>query len=106
MVCTGRGQGHVKYYYFDWNWNFIPLNNGDELLSHDFTLPKPKYLQEMKRIAEKLSQGYDLIRIDLYEANDRIYFGEMTLYPDSGFDIDISEKTDYMFGDKLHLTEE
>lgn len=104
MVCTGRILNQVKFYFFDWNWKFLPLNYGDELLPSDFSIPRPKKLDEMKSIATKLSEGYDLIRIDLYEANNQIYFGEMTLYPDSGFDQDITKETDLMFGKKLHLT--
>lgn len=104
MVCTGRILNQVKFYFFDWNWKFLPLNYGDELLPSDFSIPKPQKLDEMRSIATKLSEGYDLIRIDLYEANNQIYFGEMTLYPDSGFDQDITKETDLMFGKKLHLT--
>lgn len=104
MVCTGRILNQVKFYFFDWNWKFLPLNYGDELLPSDFSIPKPQKLDEMRSIATKLSAGYDLIRIDLYEANNQIYFGEMTLYPDSGFDRDITKNTDLMFGKKLHLT--
>ena len=104
MVCTGRILNQVKFYFFDWNWKFLPLNYGDELLPSDFSIPKPQKLDEMRSIATKLSAGYDLIRIDLYEAKNQIYFGEMTLYPDSGFDRDITKNTDLMFGKKLHLT--
>ncbi len=103
MVCTGRLQGGVKYYFFDLDWNFLPLNNGDEKLPIDFTLPKPKHLNEMIRVAEILSKGFKLLRVDLYEANSRVYFGEMTLYPDSGFDTDILPSTDINLGKKLVL---
>lgn len=103
MVCTGRLEGNVKYYFFDKNWNFLPLNHGDDKLSADFTLPKPKHLEKMISIAEILSANYKLLRVDLYEANNRVYFGELTLYPDSGFDTDILPSTDECFGSKLNL---
>lgn len=103
MVCTGRLEGNVKYYFFDKNWNFLPLNHGDDKLPSDFTLPKPKHLEEMISIAEKLSANHRLLRVDLYEANNRVYFGELTLYPDSGFDTDILPSTDEYFGSKLNL---
>lgn len=41
---------------------------------------------------------------DLYEAQGQVWFGEITLYPDSGFDTDILEETDKCFGSKLCLT--
>lgn len=98
MICTGRLQGKVKYYFFDLDWNFLPLNYGDDQLPINFTLPKPKHLDEMIRVAKTLSKNYKLLRVDLYEANDRVYFGEMTFYPDSGFDTDILPSTDIEFG--------
>lgn len=103
MVCTGRLQGSVKYYFFDLNWKFLPLNNGDNQLPPDFTLPKPKHLDEMICVAKILSKNFKLLRVDLYEADDRVYFGEMTLYPDSGFDTDILSSTDVEFGKRLVL---
>lgn len=103
MVCTGRLQDGVKYYFFDFDWNFLPLNYGDDKLPRNFTLPKPKHLDEMVRIAKILSKDFKLLRVDLYEANDRVYFGEMTLYPDSGFDTDILPSTDRNLGKRLVL---
>lgn len=47
--------------------------------------------------------SHPLLRVDLYEANDRVYFGEMTFYPDSGFDTDILPSTDMDFGSRLVL---
>lgn len=103
MICTGRASGHAEYYHFDLKWNFLPLNYGDNKLPARFTMPKPKCLDEMIKIAKKLSEGYKLIRVDLYEANGRVYFGELTLYPDSGFDTDILYSTDSYFGSRLVL---
>lgn len=103
MVCTGRLQGNVKYYFFDLDWKFLPLNHGDDQLPKDFTLPRPKHLDEMVRIAKILSKDFKLLRVDLYEANNRVYFGEMTFYPDSGFDTDILPSTDMDFGSWLVL---
>ena len=103
MVCTGRLHGRVKYYFFDLDWEFLPLNHGDDNLPTNFTLPKPKHLDEMVQVAKILSKDFKLLRVDLYEANDRVYFGEMTLYPDSGFDTDILPSTDMTFGKRLIL---
>ena len=71
----------------------------------DFTLPKPKNLEKMKELAEILSKPYDLSRIDLYEIEGKIYFGEVTLYPASGIDIDITKEIDKQWGSKINLKE-
>ena len=104
MVCTGRAQGNVQYRFFDLNWNFLPLCHGDNKLPVGFTLDKPKRLKEMIEAARLLSQGIDLIRVDFYDANGKVYFGELTFYPDSGLDRDILPETDSEFGKKMHLT--
>lgn len=104
MVCTGRFAAGVKYYFFDKNWNFLRYDHGDDELPDNFSLKKPDHLEEMFEVAKILSRGFDLARIDLYEAQGRVWFGEITLYPDSGFDTDILCSTDRLFGKKLNLT--
>ena len=44
----------------------------------------PSNLTEMISIAEKLSRDHRFLRVDLYNVNGRIYFGELTFYPGSG----------------------
>ena len=103
LVCKNRfrNDSHkAQYLYFDQNWNFVPLNKGDEL-SENPNIEKPKNLDEMLSIARKLSEDFIFARIDLYNIDGKIYFGEITLTPNSGFDPDITEETDLYFGNKL-----
>lgn len=106
MICTGRNSLEgVKYYFFSPDWKFLPYNYGDELLPKNFTITAPEKLIEMLNIARILSHGTKLSRVDLYEADERVWFGEITLYPDSGFDTDILPSTDLLFGKKVDITE-
>lgn len=106
MICTGRNSVEgVKYYFFSPNWEFLRYNHGDEFLPENFTIAAPDNLKEMLNIARTLSQGTKLSRVDLYEADERVWFGEITLYPDSGFDTDILPSTDLLFGKKLDVSE-
>ena len=57
----------------------------------------------MLSIARKLSEDFIFARIDLYNIDGKIYFGEITLTPNSGFDPDITEETDLYFGNKLEI---
>ena len=105
LVCKNRfrNDSHkAQYLYFDQNWNFVPLNKGDEL-SENPNIEKPKNLDEMLSIARKLSEDFIFARIDLYNLDGKIYFGEITLTPNSGFDPDITEETDLYFGNKLEI---
>ncbi|EOU1649190.1 ATP-grasp fold amidoligase family protein [Clostridium perfringens] len=104
MVCTGRfSKEGVKFYFFDKNWNFLRYNKGDEKFPENFTIEEPENLDEMIKVAEKLSKPFSYARIDLYNLNGKVYFSEITLSPNSGFDTDITYSTDKLLGNKLHI---
>lgn len=103
MVCSGRNTGELRYYYFDLEWNFLRYQSVDMDLPNDFTLPKPKHLNLMIELASKLAKGIPLVRVDFYEAEGQVWFGELTFYPCAGFDLDITRETDLLFGNKLVL---
>jgi len=105
LVCRDRfskNTHRASYLFFDQKWNFQPLDKGDENLQ-DVDIPKPENLDEMIEIAKKLSEDFMFARIDLYNIKGKIYFGEITLSPNSGFDPDIKYETDLMFGKKLEI---
>ena len=64
---------------------------------------KPICFEEMKKLSEKLSVGIPHVRVDFYEVNGRIYFGEMTLFHWSGLVPFEPEAWDYTFGSWLRL---
>lgn len=106
MVCKDRfSKEGVKFYFFDKDWNFLRYNYGDEKLPKNFSLKKPQKLEEMVRVAEKLAEDFIYARIDLYNIKGEIYFGEITLSPNSGFDTDITYNTDKILGEKLQINE-
>ena len=105
LVCKDRfskNSHRASYFFFDKDWRFLPLNKGDDEKSAP-DVEKPENLDMMINIAKKLSEDFIFSRIDLYNINGKIYFGEITLSPNSGFDPDIKESTDYMFGEKLKI---
>lgn len=65
---------------FDTNWNNIPnvIKKNPHVRIPKVLLPKPKKLDLMLKTAEKLSQGFPEVRVDLYYVEDNVYFGEMT----------------------------
>ncbi|WP_029070581.1 ATP-grasp fold amidoligase family protein [Kandleria vitulina] len=105
MVCYGRTETKLPdFYYFDKDWNFLPYNPYlTELV--DFETIKPKHIDEMIRIAEILGKESPAMRVDLYEINDHVYFGEMTLFNHGGFDVELPYEIDLMLGKKLQLPE-
>ena len=103
MVCLERSSGDTKFYFFDKDWELKRLNKRGKSAPEGFTIPKPECMDEMFNIAAKLSEGMPFVRIDLYQSNGRIYFGELTFFPDSGFDANILPETDLYFGELLNL---
>lgn len=103
MVCTERETGHPKFYFFDKGWKLKKYNIRGKEAPEGFTLPKPDCIDEMFTIAGKLSKGIPYVRVDLYYIDGLIYFGEMTFYPDSGFDANLLKESDTYWGEMLVL---
>jgi hypothetical protein len=84
--------------------DFTPLDvwNGAPQFSGDIVCPSN--YEEMLRVADTLSTGFDFIRVDLYSVCDKIYFGELTCNPSGGFDPFIPKEYDYIFGKKWKVT--
>lgn len=71
--------------FFDTEWNHMGFRGLQDLPHSKDTIPKPEKLIEMLDIAKKLSEGFPFVRVDLYYVNNKIYFGELTFFPRSGF---------------------
>ena len=71
--------------YIIWNGNFLPF--GKKYCPPDYTkkIEMPKNLGKMIELAETISHNTVLSRIDFYEIDGQVYFGEITFYPGSGF---------------------
>ena len=102
MVCKGREEGHPDFYFYDLEWKRLYYQH-DELEKPD-QIEKPENLSEMINIVEKLTDGFRHVRLDLYNVDGKIFFGEYTFYDQGGLDTDISYQTDLMWGNKLKLT--
>lgn len=63
-------------------WDALPYQQGGKALAD--VQPRPAMLEHMIIFAEEIGRDYDFIRVDLYEAKDKIYFGEITPYPTGG----------------------
>ena len=103
MVCIGRSTGNTKFYFYNKEWNLCRYNILGKNIIGNGDVEKPDNISEMFVIAEKLSQGIPFSRIDLYNVNQKIYFGEVTFFPDSGFDPNLLPETDLYFGNKINL---
>jgi len=67
---------------FDEKWNFLSVKKPNRLQGPK--IQKPNNYEIMLELAEKLSKPFDYVRVDFYNINGKIYFGELTHYPGSG----------------------
>lgn len=105
FVCTGRNEGNKHFYIFNREWQLIRTNKDGKNAPENFTLPKPKNISRMFDLAGILSEasGEPFVRVDFYNCDGRIYFGEMTFTPGSGADKNRGEEEDIRLGKKLQL---
>lgn len=83
-VDMGRYSEHTRNVY-DLNWNLQPWNQ--ETYEHyKEPIPRPENFDKMIEIATILSKGFPHVRVDLYNVEGKIYFGEMTFTNGGGFD--------------------
>jgi len=68
--------------YYDEKWNYLSVKKKNR--AQGKSIDKPINYEMMLEIAEKLSEPFDYVRVDVYSVDDKIYFGELTHYPVSG----------------------
>lgn len=104
QVDFNRFKGHQrKLYSTDWkelDFNLVYSINKNVKIS------KPEKLKEILKLAKKLSINHSFIRTDFYVINDKIYFGELTFFPEAGFGKFIPEEWDEKLGNILELPKE
>lgn len=94
-------KGNVKFDFFDAEFNHLDIKHGHP---NSKTLPKkPERFEEMKELAEIISRDLLEARIDFYECNGKIFFGEITFFHHSGFVPFEPEQWDEIFGSWINL---
>lgn len=105
FTCTDRySEDGLKVTFFDLNWHKLPFER--HYSSSNKYIEEPKNYEFMKKLAEELSQDIPFVRVDFYEINGKIYFGELTFYPGAGFEEFNPEIWDQKIGDMLELPKE
>lgn len=103
FIATDRGvEGEeTKFDFFDAEFNHLPFTNGHPNAKRE--IAKPKSFEKMKELAAKLSAGQPHLRVDFYDIDGKIYFGELTFYHWSGMVPFEPEEWDYKFGEWIKL---
>ena len=100
FVATDRATD-TKFNFYDMEFNKLPFKQHYE--NTDKKITKPKGFEKMIEFAEILSKDIPHVRIDFYDINGKVFFGEMTFYHFSGFQKFEPEGYDKIIGDMLVL---
>lgn len=91
----------TKFDFFDMDYKHLPFTNGHP--NAKVCPEKPMCFEEMKNLASKLSKGIPHVRVDFYEVDGRVYFGEMTYSHWGGMTPFEPEEWDYKLGGWIKL---
>ena len=94
--------GKTTMTHFDREWNVLPFSRGGYPYKVD-GLQKPKNYEEMLSYAERLSTNIPFLRVDFYNINGKVYFGELTFFPGGGYKKLTPNVWDYRLGEWLKL---
>lgn len=102
FFCSDR-KNHVKSDFYDMNWKKQDFRWYYEPSGKTF--PEPECFENMKMYAKVLSEGFPFVRVDFYEVNGKVYFGELTFFHGGGLGWFKPEKIDFELGNKIILPE-
>lgn len=91
----------VKFDFFAPDYKHLDIRQGHP--NSEILPDKPLHLEKMIQLAETLSRDFPQVRVDFYECNGTVYFGEMTFFHHSGFVPFDPEYWDKTFGDWIIL---
>ena len=101
-MYIARDRPHdTRFDFFDMDFNHLPLTNGHDNATK--IIPKPQNFELMIELARKLSKDIPHVRVDLYNINGKVYFGELTFFHWGGMVPFEPEEWDYTFGNWINL---
>lgn len=91
----------TKFDFFDTDFNHLPFTNGHP--NSDKVIEKPKGFETMKVLAAKLSENWPHVRVDFYDVDGEVFFGEFTFFHWGGMTPFVPNEWDYKFGEWIQL---
>lgn len=103
MLCHGRNKKKVDYYFFNRDFEFLPIHT--DIPDQDFLFKhfKPKGYEKLFEYADILATPFPFVRVDFYLNHGQVLFGEMTFTPSAGLDHEIKNETDLLLGSKIDI---
>ncbi len=104
LLVSNRFRGESKSFdYFDMSFNHVDLKEIGVANSPGSDWNKPQNFEKMKQICRSLAKNLPMVRVDLYDVNGSIYFGELTFFDAGGFMRATPQTWEKEWGDLLNL---
>ena len=103
LAISGRDTGNPRMQTFDLNWNELDYVKKECQGNLDIKLREPRTLEQMVYYAQKLSEGFPYVRVDLYDVRGSVIFGEMTFAPAAGYKTIFNEEAVNLMGRWIEL---
>lgn len=100
LICSNR-RHNLEETWMDMEGNIIDVTEGNH--KNNLSLKPPKNFNKMKELAKILSKNIEFLRVDFYEVNEQIYFGELTFYPAGGYESFSKEEFNIKLGQMIKL---
>ncbi|MBO0596058.1 hypothetical protein I2485_11880 [Nesterenkonia sp. E16_7] len=91
----GRFTDDFEEVFYNRDWEALNITNE---APRGVVAPPPENFRDMVRAAEALGAGYDFMRVDLYNLDGELWFGELTPYPSGGMDPFTPDAVDLQLG--------
>ena len=101
-ICDRKVGVSAQFGIYDREFNKLDVDRCDER-HQEVALPKPQKYERMVEVAERLSEGFPHVRVDLYNVMGQIYFGELTFYDGSGYMKFSPDSFDFEMGEKFKI---
>lgn len=102
QIDLGRGSEDNQKCFYDLQWKKLPFYKG-KVAPFNGELKKPENFAEMIEVTRKLAYKFPFVRVDLYNINGKVFFGEMTFYPGDGRIDFYPDEYNRKIGDMLKL---
>lgn len=103
LVCRDRfKESGLTEDFFNCEWKHLDVSRINHPNSTE-SISMPSHLDDMLELSKRLSQSIPFVRTDFYDVGGKIYFGEMTFYPASGFEKFVPDKYDDLLGGWLKI---
>jgi len=101
FIAAERATHETKFNFYDLNYNLLKVKQ--HYPNTDYVIEKPKNFSKMINLAKKLSKDIPHVRVDFYEINGKVYFGELTFSHFGGFVPFEPKEWDQKFGEYIKL---